>query len=352
MQKRTEVRALNVSSLSSPALYAKCKAMNASRLTKSQFGEMMSLNGLNELCVYLKTRTSYSSVFENTYSQSFNRARFEALIKKMVPIKEQSILRYGALSGSGIDFYFALRRDVRIILSGVRHIDDRLFVDPEIAYLPQSALNKVGVDANGLEKSKNLDELVSLLSGTPYRTVVENALKDGGYVALQNALHAYVFDESDKRFAKCLGTKEYAEVKELLSELSDIITLSGLYRIKKFYSDNPEMNKQVFYSHVTSIDEKTLESMRGAQNLKEYVTLLSHTKQAKLFEGMAGRDNVEKRVLYRACEKRLAMSQNPVVCAICYDELLRIECMDISTVAESISYGLAPETAQNLLIKE
>ena len=81
-------------------------------------------------------------------------------------------------------------------------------------------------------------------------------------------------------------------------------------------------------------------------------TLLSHTKQAKLFEGMAGRDNVEKRVLYRACEKRLAMSQNPVVCAICYDELLRIECMDISTVAESISYGLAPETAQNLLIKE
>ena len=346
---------MKVSGLSANALYAKCKAMNASRLTRSQFVEMASLSGLSELCTYLKSKTAYADVFSDSTFNTANisRARFEALIKKAVPTREEKILRYAALSGSKIDEYFSTRRDIRIILSGVRHIDNPLYVDPEIMYLPQSARKRLGVDAEEIGNAKSLGELLELLDKTPYKKYVIGASAGPhAYCEIQNMLNGYLFDTAFRVVNQNLSGKEKDEAKELFSQMSDIITVFGLYRIKSKYYDSAEAMSQVFVSSATGFDANELERLKSAHGVKELASAISKTHRARLFSDFVGEGNEKERLLYRICSKKLATSQNPVVCAVCYDELLRMECMDISTVAEGIGYKLPPEETMSFLIRE
>jgi len=345
---------MNVSALSSNALYAKSKAMNAKRITERQYADMAALPDIGELASYLKNRTSYSAAFEGIGGVSFNRARLEGVIKRMIFLREQTIMRYAELTGSGLGDYFTARRETDIIISCARRNGETFSVDPYLLYLPDSAKQSLRIDLSGIEDVKSDTQMLEALEGTPYHKLLTGVLSGDRrhFVNMQNILYKNLFEQTAKNLESHLSGEDAAKAVGILSELSDIITLSSLYRIKKYYPDDEKMIFHVFRANVTKLDKKCFDELCAAKDAAEVEKLINNGKYGKYFRDNYDSRNLSRRIMYTACKKHLSASFSAVVSAICCDELFRIEATNLSTVAEGISYKMSPDEIMSLLIKE
>lgn len=342
------------SSLSAGALYAKCRAMYAKRLTEAQLAEMAAMTELSEICSYLKNRDAYSEAFaETSAARGMSIARFGALMKKALLLREERMLRYAALSDSGIEKYFALRNEVEIITERASVMGAAGFISSGYLYLPESAEKKLCFRVSEIENAKDARQLAKALSKTPYGKIISAASgKKQSFVHIQNALYKYLFERTADIVKENFGGAKRREILGFLSELSDITTLSELYRIKKYYPDNPLMTLHAFKSDLSSLGEKDFERLCAAPDTSKLEELFLKTKTGRLLYGIRDKDNLEKCAVYALCRKTLAFTDNPFVCAICFDELMRAECANVVTVAGGAASGLEPEKIMSLLVKE
>lgn len=345
---------MNISSLSSGALYAKSKAMNAGRITDRQYSEMCALSDISELYSYLKNRTAYSEAFSGLGSIKMSRTRLEAVIRRMVYLREARLMKYTSITGSGLETYFIKRMEADFIISCARHTDSMFAVDPYMLYIPQRTRELLDIDISALENSRSPAELLLALSGTEYVKILSKTLEssEGSFVHIQNVLYRNLFERTAAELKKKLSENEAKQAVEELSVMSDILTLSSLYRTKKYYSENDKMLIHVFRTSLTNISDKVLSALLSCTDLKALEAMIGRTRYGKLFSANYESHNMAKRILFTYCKKNLTKSQNSVACAISYGELVRIEAANISTIAEGLAYKMAPDDIAGLLIKE
>lgn len=339
---------------SSNALYAKCKAINAKRITDKQFSDLAGLSDLAEFASHLKSRTSYAEAFDGLENVGVGKERLEAVIYRMTLLRFLHLSKYMDMSGENVKDYFLSRIEIDILLSCATRLGTQYISDPFLLYIPNEIKKLLCFSVDALLGAHDITEFSAALSGTRYeKTVFTNRMSNGQIrlSQLQNALYKELFENT----VKTLCGKDYsknADVKNLLCSMSDIMMISGLIRAKRYYPQNAHMLLSVFRSSLSHLAEKQFDALFRAENEKKLLEEMKKFKKLRHICTIFENKNLEKQALFCVCTKTLSRTLSAPCAAIAFFELSRIESTNLTLIVEGISSAADTSLIMSLLIKE
>ena len=187
-----------------------------------------------------------------------------------------------------------------------------------------------------------------------YGESVNSLKKENERLIPENLLYKHLYEAGAEGFKSKLSHEEYKEVKELLSMMSDMITVNNIYRIKKYYPDSEEaMILHIFSSSLTRFTPNQLSALKKVTSAKEFTRSISETAYKgldTLFESPMGA-LFTKQYIYNVCKKRFIRTSDAALSALCYSTLVSTEADNLISIAEGISLGTEPERICSMLIK-
>lgn len=347
---------MSIAGLSSGALFAKSKACFTGLMSSEDYSTAASFGNLAEFAAFLKNKTAYSEAFDGIGgSAKMTRQRLEAIIKRMTLLRLEKVIRYAKLSDSFVSEYLLIKHECECIISRMRQHGEYT-LDSYLLYMPDGFFKNTCFDIAELEKAHTSAEIKSVLEKTPYSKILAYVFDKndfGGRLVPENLLYRYLYETGDANFEKKLSKKDYAEVKELLSLLSDMITIGTVYRIKKYYSQSEDLMLHVFGSSLTHFSQARIEELKNAQTYSEFVSVLEGTRYKGLVPLLESDRSAlfTKQYIYNFCRKKFASSCNPALSALCYARLVSAEADNLVTITEGVSSGTNPEKILSMLIR-
>lgn len=347
---------MSIAGLSSGALFAKSKACFTKTFCDEDYSTAASFQNISEFASFLKNKTSYSEAFEGIGgSGKITRQHLEAIIKRMTLIRLEKIIRYAKLSDSFISEYYLIKHECECIISRIRQHGEYT-LESYLMYMPDGFFKNTCFDITELEKAHTSEQIGSVLEKTPYGKILEQVLEHNDCnrrLVPENLLYKYLYETSAQSFKKKLGKNDYAEVEELLSVLSDMITIGTIYRIKKYYSASEDLMLHVFASSLTHLSDVRLDELKHTESVNEFVSVLKKTRYKGLATLLEGEKSAlfTKQYTYNFCRKKFASSNNSALCAICYGILINTEADNLITISEGVSSGTSPEKILSMLIR-
>lgn len=347
---------MSIKGLSSGALFAKVKACSTALLKDDDYIKAASCTSLAEFASYLKNKTPYADAFEGIgTSVRITRHHIEAIIKRMTLMRMEKIIRYASITDNFISDYFLMKHETECIISRLRQHGE-YSLDSYLMYMPDGFFTGTCFDLQALEHADSIKKILDVLKGSCYYDILAPVLekKENGRLIPENLLYKHLYEAGAKGFKSKLSQEEYKEVEELLSMMSDMLTVNNIYRIKKYYPDSEEtMILHVFSSSLTKFTQNQLSALRRVTNAKEFTQSISETAYKglnTLFESPMGA-LFTKQYIYNICKKRFTRTSNAAVSALCYSRLVSSEADNLISIAEGISLGAEQERICSMLIK-
>ncbi|NLM06838.1 MAG: V-type ATPase subunit, partial [Tissierellia bacterium] len=222
------------------AVNTKVRAMRANMLKDEDYIALMHCSNLEEMIKYLKDKTRYSLVLNNT--NSYTDINLFEIDLMSYSLHELSRL-LGYFSGPYREFLdaFRLYYDIRIVKSLIR----RLLNDGLEAY-KQELKSKIKflskADINSMLDVKNFQEFVQSLSIKPIKTILEEVQTREGVDFLFNlemSLDRFYFYHLREK-ALNLDKENKNIVLDSLDENIDLLNIEWIYRGIVFYKLNPD----------------------------------------------------------------------------------------------------------------
>ena len=157
---------------------------------------------------------------------------------------------------------------------------------------------------------------------------------------------------SEQIIKKDYPEKEQEALLDIIRMRSDMTTIEGLYRLKKYFPQVHPKESAFLISHVTALSEKELDALLAAENTEELTALLQKTRYGKLLD-FSSEEIIEKktrRALLRQDEKNLRFSTYPQVTLLSYIGILNVENTNLTHISEGIGYKETPEEILKYLI--
>ena len=347
---------MTINELSQSALFAKVKACSTSLLSEQDCIKAASCSSLADFASYLKNKTPYAIAFEGIGSSvKMTRQHLESVIKRMTFIRIEKIIRYASISDNFIADYFLMKHETECIISRLRQ-HGTYSIDSYLMYMPEGFFTGTCFDLKALEHATDIKSILDVLRKTHYGDLLAPILENhkSGRLIPENLLYRNLYESGAQGFKKKLNSEHYKGVEEFLSMLSDMLTVSNIYRIKKYYPENEEaMLLNVFSSSLTRFTSLQLSGLKHSASAKEFTKMLATTKYKELsalFESQTGAI-FTKQYIYNACKKSFTRTNNAALCALCYSILVNTEADNLITIAEGISSQADTEHIISMLIK-
>lgn len=345
---------------------AKLYALSSELLTPEDYKNLVSQKTVRDVVVYIQSTKMYSDTMGNLNPDEIHRRDLENLLQEDLLKDMKKIFTFFVTFDKNFMHLLFYRYEIENLKLALRNFINRREIKSEEAKKIFFDLGvRSSVDPVKISNSKNQDEVLDNLSGTPYQEVIRNVFssyKKSTAVnligVLENALDSWLFSKIISA-SKNLGTNDQIVVKELAGERADMIDIERIVRAKLFYDLKPEELYNSLLSFHFRLKPDDLHAMCDAKGIKEVLDALKSGPYAEIYKDMS-EDNLmdkltlaERRFLqHKAKESITKLGNFSIAAYFHYFFLKEYEIMDLSTITEGVRYELKPEEIKERLINE
>ena len=322
----------------------KTAAMKQKHLDKEQYLELAAKHSVTEVCSYLKNHTVYANVLGGLNEKQLHRDQLEELLNRYLESEVKKIFSFSKGNIRKILNYIFVRYTIEQIKAAMRIIESG---EPnsgrtEDGFFAQKA------DANiaAIQAATSYRQLLEALEGTQYHSILEVYItRKIGIFQMEMALDAYFFQYVWKSKDKLLKGLDKAITTNSLGREIDMLNLIWVYRCKRYY----RLESELIYAHIIPIHYKISKSelveLIGTPDVEAFLKKIKKTIYAKLFENK-GKRSIEQNyahIVLDIAKKNRRTHPFSIAALISYIHLIEIEIKNITSIIESVRYGLAPD---------
>ena len=338
------------------AITAKAKAMYGKRLKEEDYQALINKKSIPEIAAYLKGQTYYQECLVNINEGQIHRGYLEMLIRQDLYIRFSKLIRYAdAEDEKGFFRYVILKAEVLQILLCARMLKNKDNVQM-IAKLPLYYEKHVAFDLDALTKVKVLNDLLAVLSKTPYYDVVfpylSVSIEDFDYTNLETVLMTYYYQEVLKIVDSNSKLKDSKIIHDLFKMSIELENITKIYRMKRYFNATAKQINDVLTPTYLNIKEKDLQRMVNELDDKGFLEAISHTAYGKYINpnNFVYMEYHAKVIIYDLNKKYMNFTIDPDLVLLCYMNLAETEIQNIVDIIEGVRYRIPVERIRSLLI--
>ena len=348
-----------LNSLSSNAVNAKARAIYGKRLTTADYRELMRQRTVSDVASYLKTNTSYAKVLSGISETQIHRGQLETLLHRARLEKYLSLLHYDFSGSGGFYHYVVMNVEVGVLLSTIMLLNSNSMQDI-IVNVPSYMQEYVCIDFMKLSKIRDFDDLLSVLSATPYKNILKPFSAPNGDISLsecEHALKCFYYRTILNSIDKYYKGKTRKDLRQIVLIEIEILNLSLIYRLKTFFHRSPgEIQRELlpFYYKLTPRSLELLLEPLPDQKFVEYANLSSYSVYSAKMKDIQFNyvEDYTRHLIYFISRKLIRFSASAPVAFYSLMTLSQIELENITTIIEGIRYGNPVSEIEKLLILE
>lgn len=329
---------------SSNSVIAKARALYANRLTSADYAALLSCKDTAQIADYLKSKTCYGEALQSFSASAPYIGQLQSILRNNLFAELGSICRFEKSIGKQFYKYFVYHNDCIQILLRLRTMNDAV-EENYTALLPTGYSALSDLDLEALAACHNVEQVKDFLKGTPYRSIFEKnehlLAKPDGILWLETEMHRFCGEKLAELIKKNSGGKNRKELLKTVGTCKDAEAIISLYRLKRFYSDEPSLYGKLFVPELTRLSAKELSAIIGAEG-KEYSVAVHSTQYAPIFEG-EDPETEARRMIHGVCKKRIRFSSDAAEVMWCFLTLREHEINDIINIFEGLRCNVPAE---------
>ncbi len=344
---------------------AKLYALSSKLLTPEDYKNLINQKTVRDVVSYIQSTKMYSDTVGNLNPDEIHRRDLENLLQEDLLKDMKKIFTFFVTFDKNFMHLLFYRYEAENLKLALRNFINGRTIDEGMKRIFFDLGERATIDPIKISNSKNQDEVLDNLAGTPYQEVVRNVFSSykksdavNLIAVLENALDGWIYSKIISA-SKNLGTKDQAVVKEMAGERADMIDIDRIVRAKTFYDLKPEELYNSLLSFHFRLKPEDLHAMCDAKGVKEVLDVVKNGPYGEIYKDM-NEDNLidkitlaERRFLQRKARESITKLGNFSIAAYFhYFFLKEYEIIDISTITEGVRYGLKPEEIKERLINE
>ncbi|MGE4321277.1 MAG: V-type ATPase subunit [Acholeplasmataceae bacterium] len=251
-------------SLANNAIIAKAKAMYGKFLQAEDYDRMVKLKTLPDLVKYLQAHPHYEKILKDVQPITIHRGHLESLIRKNRV--EQIIKLIKLVYSKDKEFYMldVVHQQNEIILSVLRKIISEEGADIS-GSIPFFYNVPTQIDFSKLLNVQTFDDLLKSLEESiyyeilkPYYTTDKDKIR---YIDIEHALEEYLYRLVFKTIEKHYHGKLKTDLEHLFRIRIDLVNITKIYRLKKFYHADPITIRNVLLDEFAEMNSKMLDKL-------------------------------------------------------------------------------------------
>ena len=335
----------------SNAVMAKARAMYASHVTAEEYESLAASKSLPELLAKLEKNRRYAPALSRAH-RDISPAQAEELLRISIFDRLDVLSRY-AISGN-TDFYkyYIIKNDIAQLLRIIRLLLCGQLQD-YLAVLPPFYEKLTQLDLYALASAGSFDDILRILTGTPYRRVLEPfaALADEAdiYIRIETAFSVYLADYLAGALRRDRSDRK--QVDEIARVYFDSRFITSLYRLKKFGVTDEQTTRGYLVSRYTAFTKKQTEALLSCSDEKQFMKALGGTVYGEALRGLdyGDTEKVMEDYAHARLVRGLRYYTDPAAIMICYMLLAEYEVRNIVRIVEGVRYGVEPEEIRKSL---
>ena len=323
---------------------SKLKGMHAKFLSRDDLEQLSKQNDFKNAVYFLKNELEVlKNIGENADRRTIERELDKTIIEDIEKIKK-------VLSNKDKEFFelFISKYEIKCIIEILKMIEYNkdLSDSKNIVSLWTSTVFK---NIKGIENCKNIEQYLEILKKSKYYNVVKLYLNENN----KN------FADLDTKLNKIYFKNLYDEAKKInkkvvffVGENIDLLNISWIYRIKKYYKMSENRIREKIINVNFKIDEKVTKQMIDSEDIDILMQIIKSTKYAKKVEKLSDEtlENDINRYLFKKYKKDFVIGDYSIVTVVSYMMLKEFQKQNIINILGGISYNLDKKDIANKII--
>ena len=203
----------------------------------------------------------------------------------------------------------------------------------------------IRIDIEKLRNSENVEQFIFNLSGTEFFDFMRKSYDETrSLFELEVKMDLYYYLKLDKITNRCLNRKDRFVMQKIHGVEIDLVNISWLYRIKKYYSIGIENMFCYLIPLTYKLEKNEIVKFASAKDLAELESMISHSVYGSLF---AEKNFKIERVMHDYLLKTYQImnlnNKNSVVGVVYYLYLKKLEINNITSIIEGVRYKLSKD---------
>lgn len=341
-------------SFSNKAIATKARAMYGSRLTRSDYTELMKRTTVPEVAVYLRDSTHYRDILDKVEVAAIHRGQLESLLRKERYNRYLRLIRYDFTRGAGFYQYLFLWDEIEQIINLLRYIGAGSEGEYHVhgGDIPYCSYN---MDA--LLHARTHEAVLAALRGTDYykllrrhpirETESKNKLD---LVAIERDLTTYYFNRVFAAIDKEFDRGAARELREVFLWRIDADNIANAYRLRRFFKSSPEYIQASLLPFRTPSHKLIQRIIHGSAGDLDQILRGSRMGADASDDEMEFIESLTLRLRDKYTKKLLRYSTHAPVTLVAYVSQMEVELANIINIVEAIRYQLAPSDISKMLI--
>ena len=313
---------------------AKLKGMYSRFLSKEELEKLSKQNNLKAAVYFIKNELDVlNSIDENVDRRYLEKELDKTLIEDICKIKEILNSKDREIFDICISKY-----EIKCIIEAYKMVQNNIGSE-DIEKNIFLWTDKVFKNIKGIEKSKDIEQFIKTLKRSKFFNTVNN------YIQSKNENKADLETNLNKVYLKNLynkAPKVSKKAQELIGENIDLLNISWIYRMKKYYNLSEEKVMENLIDVNYKIDKNQIKKLINSSNDEEFKENIKSTKYAKILgkEPLNLLELTINKYIYKKCKNEFSKAEYNLNTVFCYMRLKEYQKQNLINILGGISYNL------------
>ncbi|HAN44461.1 MAG TPA: hypothetical protein DCP97_03625 [Ruminococcaceae bacterium] len=308
-----------------------------------------------EIAAYLKHETHYKDVLADVEEALIHRGQLENLLRREVLERYSRLLRFEHSSGDEFYGYMVMKNEIEQILLCIRLLNSGSS-EKYISWMPGYLIKICSFDLIKLAKISSFDELLQILSDTPYGAIIERFKPQNGEIvdvsACEAALMTYYYQKLLSAVKKHFKGDTQSQLVKMINSEIDLYNIMVIYRLKKYFNSSEQYIHARLIPIKTALSGLIFKTCLTEPEPERFLQWLKNRRVSRHFDSQSI-ENLEqltaKISIYRA-RKNMRFSVEAPVVLFSFMILMNAEVENIINVIEGKRYKVSDSVIEKLLL--
>ena len=344
------------------ATMAAIRSSYGHRLRAADYRDLMNMHSVAEIVAFLKETEGYGELLQGLEPNYTHRGYLEMLLNRNLFTQCLHFCSLEHLQHTPFFRLFIYDYESRELIKKIQLIPS----GPE-AYI--SAMDAwldpyLSFSQEKLARAETPAEIIEAVAQTPYAAVLRKFSSKGDivrdYSACEIGLRACCMERILKEAEETVKGDDLDALKTLIGEQIDLINLINAYRLKRIFSVEEDMLREMMLPIDGRLPKRVMEQLYAAPDLGAFIEVLQTTRYGRMLDGLSSAETPEsvrlehafQTLRWKSARTALHFSGHAAVSLYAVHVLYQIEVRNLITIIEAIRYGKSVPYIQSLLITE